>query len=81
MKYRVFVTEQEALDAEQQISISMGYAKPGINAATGEIESDVLTIRWAIPQQIVDGRWVFPSPDEEGVESSEDWWPNIDEML
>jgi hypothetical protein len=38
-----------------------------------------LTERWAIPQQIADGRWVFQSPDDEGVEPGADWWP--DELM
>ena len=75
MKYRVFDTEQEALDAEREISEEMGYAKPGVNAKTGQVVPDVLTVRWAVPSQIVDGRWVFPSPDDEGVEAEDDWWP------
>ena len=33
------------------------------------------TERWAIPQQITDGRWVFPSPDNVGVEAEPGWWP------
>ena len=79
MKYRVFDTEQEALDAEREISEEMGYAKPGVNAKTGQVVPDVLTVRWAVPRQIVDGRWVFPSPDDEGVEASDDWWPLSEE--
>jgi hypothetical protein len=75
MKYRVYDTEQEALDVEHTISMEMGYSKPGTNAATGEIVSDVLTTRWAVPQQIVDGRWVFLSPNDEGEESDPSWWP------
>jgi hypothetical protein len=78
MKYRVFGTEQEALDAERAISEELGYAKAGVNAATGESVPDVLTLRWAIPQQIADGRWVFPSPDDEGIEAEEDWFAAID---
>jgi len=74
MKYKVFATEAEALVAEKAISESLGYSKPGVNAKTGETVPDVLTLRWAIPQQIVDGRWVFPSPDDEGVESEASWW-------
>jgi hypothetical protein len=76
MKYLVFDTEAEALAAEAQISARMGYSKPGVNAATGEVRPDVVTVRWAIPQQIADGRWVFPSPDDEGVEPSPDWLPH-----
>lgn len=78
MKYRVFNTESEAIEAEAAISAAMGYSKPGVNAATGEVVPDVLTTRWAVPQQITDGRWVFPSPDDEGVEAGADWWPQID---
>lgn len=36
------------------------------------------TTSWAIPQQIVDGRWVFPSPADEGVEAEPDWWPKLE---
>jgi hypothetical protein len=78
MKYRVFATEQEALDAEKAISTAMGYAKPGVNAATGEIVPEAATTRWAIPQQIQDGRWVFASPDDQGEEAGEDWWPKYE---
>lgn len=75
MKYLVFETEQEAIDAEALISQSMGYSKPGVNAKTGEVVPDALTTRWAIPQQIADGRWVFPSPDDTGVVPGADWFP------
>ena len=76
MKYRVFNTEQEALEAEQQISDAIGCAIVGINAKTGKPQPNKqLTERWAIPQQIADGRWVFPSPDDEGIESDSSWWP------
>jgi hypothetical protein len=75
MKYRVFTTEAEAVAAEAAISAGMGYSKPGINAASGEVAPDVLTTCWATPQQIVDGRWVFPSPDDTGEEAGADWWP------
>lgn len=74
MKYRIFNTEGDAIAAEMQISAEMGYSKPGTNAATGEIQQDILTVRWAIPQQIIDGRWVFQSPDDQGVEAKESWW-------
>ena len=80
MKYRVFATEQEALDAEKAISDAMGYSKPGVNAKTGEVVPDALTVRWAIPQQIQDGRWVFVSPDDEGEEAGADWFPPPEEM-
>ena len=74
MKYLVFETEAEAIATEAQISAELGYSKPGINAETGEVVPDVLTTRWAVPQQIADGRWVFQSPDEAGVEAGADWW-------
>ena len=74
MKYKIFATEAEALEAEAIISQAMGYAKPGVNAKTGQLVPDVLTLRWAVPQQITDGRWVFPSHDDEGIESEASWW-------
>jgi hypothetical protein len=61
VKYRIFNTEAEAIEAE---------------AAISEVQPDVLTVRWAIPVQISDGRWVFPSPDDKGVEAAPDWWPS-----
>jgi hypothetical protein len=80
MKYRIYNTEEEAIAAEAVISAAMGYAKPGVNLATGEIVPDALTLRWDVPQQIQDGRWVFPSPDDEGEEAEEGWWPAPDDM-
>lgn len=32
------------------------------------------TIAWAVPRQIQNGSWVFPSPNDEGVDPSDDWW-------
>ena len=75
MKYLVFTTEQDAIAAELIIRQALGYSKPGVNALTGELDNSVLTTSWATPQQITDGRWVFPSPDETGVEAEESWWP------
>ena len=76
MKYRVFNTEAEAAAAEAQVALDIGCIKIGVNAKTGLPAPDAqATERWAIPQQIVDGRWVFPSPDDTGVEASPDWWP------
>ena len=75
MKYRVFNTEAEAIAAETQVAQAIGCAKVGINAKTGQPAPEAqVTERWAIPQQITDGRWVFVSPDDEGVEASTDWW-------
>jgi hypothetical protein len=81
MKYLVFNTESEALQAEAAISVSMGYAKAGINAATGEIVPNILTVKWADVQEIADGRWVFASPNDEGVEAGYNWFPtNFDTL-
>jgi len=81
MKYRVFNTEQEALDAEAQVAQEIGCAKVGVNAKTGEPQPEKqVTERWAIPQQIQDGRWVFVSPDDVGEEAGEDWFPSTEEM-
>lgn len=66
MKYLIFDSEAEATAAEADISAGMGYSKPGINAATGEGQPDVLTVRW-----------VFPSPDDTGVEAGADWRPSL----
>lgn len=74
MKYRIFETEAEALAAEGIVAKEIGCAKVGVNAKTGLPAPEAqLTERWAIPQQIADGRWVFPSPDDTGTEASEDW--------
>jgi len=79
MKYRVFTTEAEALAAEAQIANDMGYSKVGTNAATGFPDTAAqVTERWAIPQEIANGRWVFVSPDDVGVEAEADWWPSAE---
>ena len=79
MKYRVFNTEAEAIAAEAQVAAEIGCAKIGVNAKTGLPAPDAqVTERWAIPQQIADGRWVFPSPDNIGVEAADDWWEKED---
>ena len=81
MKYHVFNTEAEAIAAEAQVAAQIGCIKVGVNAKTGLPEPDKqVTERWAIPQQIADGRWVFPSPDDEGVEAGADWFPDSDEV-
>jgi hypothetical protein len=74
MKYLIFATESEALAADATISAAMGLPKPGVNAATGEPDWSAPTLRWAIPRQILDGRWVIPSPDDSGVEGEIGWW-------
>jgi uncharacterized membrane-anchored protein len=74
MRWLVFATESEALAADAAISAAMGLPKPGINAATGEFDWTAPTLRWSVPRQINDGRWVIPSPDEQGVEGEPGWW-------
>ena len=81
MKYRVFETEQEALYAEAVVARAIGCAKVGVNAKTGLPAPEAqVTECWAIPQQIADGRWVFPSPDDEGVDPQVSWWPEEQEL-
>jgi hypothetical protein len=76
MKYRVFDTEAEAVAAEALVAAEIGCVKVGINAKTGlPAPTAQVTERWAVPVQIADGRWVFPSPDDEGVEADPGWWP------
>jgi hypothetical protein len=82
MKYRVFNTEAEAIAAEAVVAHDVGCIKVGVNAKTGLPDPNAqVTERWAIPQQISDGRWVFPSPDDTGVEASPDWWPVTEEVF
>lgn len=76
-KYRVFNTQQEAIDAEAQVAANMGFPKPAVNAKTGKIYPDKLTIHWDEVRQIADGRWVFASPDEVGIDEDPGWWPEI----
>jgi hypothetical protein len=76
MKYRAFDTESDAVAAEALVAAEIGCVKVGVNARTGLPDPAAqATERWAAPQQIADGRWVFPSPDDTGVESQADWWP------
>lgn len=63
--YYVFNTKQEAINAELQIRELGNFPLPGVNAMTGEVAQEGLTTAWAIPQQRLDGKWVFPRiPDE-----------------
>ena len=76
MKYRIFTTEAEAIAAEAQVAAAIGCIKVGTNAKTGLPAPEAqATERWAIPQQITDGRWVFPSPDDQGEDPHTDWFP------
>lgn len=54
MKYRVFETEQEAIESETQVASQIGCAKAGVNSKTGLPEPQAqLTERWAIHQNAV----------------------------
>jgi hypothetical protein len=64
MNLLIFNTEQEATDAEFEISRQMGFPKYGINAATKEVDfTAAQTERWDIPHQLEDGKWAITSPD------------------
>ena len=75
MRWLIYTTETEAQTTEAAISAAMGLPAPGINAATGEPDWSAMTLRWAVPRQITDGRWVIPSPDDAGEEAQPGWWP------
>ena len=59
--YYVFANEQIAIDAEAYICKVAGGPIVGRNAETGKLAPDKQkTIRWAVPKQRNDGKWVFP---------------------
>lgn len=60
MFYLVFETQIEAQQALQQIWQNMQPLQE-INAGTGEVVEPVTTA-WAVEQQRLDGKWVFPKP-------------------
>ena len=61
MKYYVFDTEQEAINAEAAISQMGNVPITGVNQKTGELEpTKQKTVRWAVIKQRNDGKWVFP---------------------
>ena len=64
MEYYVFNSEQEAINAELQIRQLGNFPLVGINAATGQPSEEGLTTAWAIPQERLDGKWVFPRVPE-----------------
>ena len=59
-QYLVFNTEQEAIDAELHIRQLGQFPIVGVNALTLQPSQEGLTTAWAIPQQRLDGKWVFP---------------------
>lgn len=61
MLYYVFETKQLALDAENYISELGGAPITGKSACNNELQpTKCKTIRWAIPQERFDAKWVFP---------------------
>ena len=72
--YNVFNTEQEALNAEL-----IDYNMYITNHSNPEAYAQQ-TIRWAIPRQRLDGKWVYPICGE-GIKThtqekySSDWFP------
>lgn len=64
MEYYVFNSEQEAINAELQIRELGNFPLSGVNAMTGEVAQEGLTTAWAIPQERLDGKWVFPRVPE-----------------
>ena len=68
-------TEMKNLPPEQ-LQDGNRFPLYGRNAASQALEKEQgHTTAWAMPVQIKDSRWVFPSPDDEGVEAEPDWWP------
>jgi hypothetical protein len=59
----LFDTQQQAEAADSEISALMGCPIDGVNAATGAVDPDAQTARWAEPREAVEG-WVIPVPDE-----------------
>ena len=68
MLYYVFNNEETAINAEKYISTIGGVPLTGINALTGKPEPHaVKTLRWAIPKERLDGKWVFPYVGDDRV--------------
>ena len=60
IEYYVFDKEQTAIAAEKWISNAGGLPRIGKNAKTKkDAPNKCKTERWAIPQQRLDGKWVF----------------------
>ena len=59
----LFDTQQQAEAADAEISGLMGCPIDGINAATGAVDPNAQTVRWAEPREAVEG-WVIPVPDD-----------------
>ena len=74
VEYYVFDTEATAIAAEAWISAAGGLPRTGKNAKTGqENPTACKTVRWAIPKQRLDGKWIF----ERVPKSERDKFPPI----
>lgn len=63
MRYLIFQTIEEAIQAEIAISISMGLSKPAVNRVTGDVDETIQhTEKWAEPIELNTGEWAFPEP-------------------
>ena len=61
MKFYVFDNEETAIGAEAFICYIANAPRVGFNAKTKTLaQNKCTTKRWAIPQQRLDGKWVFP---------------------
>lgn len=81
-KYLVFSTLQQAENAAQSINAMMGLTAPQYNknAASGATDfNSQPTICWAKPTKTANGQWVIPSPNNDGVEADDTWFPKITE--
>jgi hypothetical protein len=75
----LFASQAEAEQADHQISVAAGFTDP-----------KTATMRWAVPVELVDGRWGFPAPDlkyraavtvPHTVEPMQaDWFPVVEQM-
>jgi len=87
-KYYVFDDEATANGAQDYICLVAQVPIVGKNAKTGQLEPNkAKTERWAIPEQRVDGKWVFPQvpdaitaqfPEEVAIAFNTDY-PNVKE--
>jgi hypothetical protein len=62
------VVDKDSLTPEQAVqtdSTARHFPIFGVNAATGvKVETAGYTTAWAVAQETVDSKWVFPKPDE-----------------
>ena len=76
MKYLIYQTEQEAEDAQAEIWEQL---KPDAEYRNGQ-PVEPITVRWATPQELTDGRWAIPSHNDEGEELNPEVFLGIKEF-